>query len=85
MTTDFISPSALAQFRLEAETGTALLFGGDGKRLLALLDAQRAALERVVANCRDAYCTGLKRYADAGYELEPCRICSAARKLLGEE
>ncbi len=46
MTTDYPSTAVLRQFRLEAETGpTVLLFAGDARRLLALLDAQRGALE----------------------------------------
>ncbi len=84
MTTDFISPNALAQFRLEAETGTALLFGGDGKRLLALLDAQRAALEQMVMDCYQCKGSGWYKFRSAeGVRMsEPCEVCSPARKLL---
>ncbi len=80
MTTDLISPDALAQFRLEAEAGgTTLLFSGDARRLLALLDAQRVALERMVEYCR--VCQGGGKIG-SGWS---CPACGEARKLLGEE
>ncbi len=85
MTTDFISPSSLAQFRLEAETGpTVLLFAGDARRLLALLDAQRAALKQMVMDCYQCKGSGWYKFRSAeGVRMsEPCEVCGQARKLL---
>ncbi len=80
MTTDFISSDSLAQFRLEAEAGgTALLFSGDARRLLALLDAQRAALERSIARCHQCLDDWKYGFAPCG---ELCPACGEARKLL---
>ncbi len=80
MTTDFPSPAVLRQFRLEAETGpTVLLFAGDARRLLSLLDAQRAALEWMAERCQVCGGCGNQWWRT---DPEPCPVCGEARKLL---